>query len=198
MAVGWARIWRGSSRAGQVSVMALALTLAATLAGCSLGAGGDTGASNQRTLSSLPWCAQSRISFVDSSSSTQQTITSWDKVKDQLGFTPYLPPSLPDGSCLDLVGGTIHDPIFGGHLSITWVLPGAAGPISFSEAPRRGITATTAQCEQSGQSSDATTVCIGAVGDTSVTVASHLTESQITAYFKQLKPSSDWEPAPVS
>ena len=183
MAVGWARIRRG--RAGRASglTLALAMTLAMTLAGCSLGSSGSTSVSDQQTVGALPWCAQPQISFVDSSSSSQQAITQWNQVKDQLGFTPYLPPSLPKGTCLDLVGGAIHDPIFGGHLSITWVLPGSAGPISFSEAPKRGNTATTPQCSQSAQTSDATTVCIGAVGDTSVTVASHMTQSQITTYF---------------
>lgn len=200
MAVGWARIRRGCARAGQVSGLALALMLA----GCSLGSSGNTGASNQQTLGALPWCAQPQISFVDSSSSSQQAITQWSQVKGQLGFTPYLPPNLPKGTCLDLVGGAIHDPIFGGHLSITWVLPGNGGPISFSEAPKHGNTATTPQCAQSTQSgqsaqtSDATTVCIGAVGDTSVTIASHLTQSQIATYFRQLKPAPDWAPAPAS
>ncbi len=201
MAVGWARIRRGRARAGQTSGLALALAL--MLAGCSLGSSGNTSASNQQTLGALPWCAQPQISFVDSSSSSQQAITQWSQVKGQLGFTPYLPPNLPKGTCLDLVGGAIHDPIFGGHLSITWVLPGGS-PISFSEAPKHGNTATTPQCSQSAQSgqsaqsSDATTVCIGAVGDTSVTIASHLTQSQIATYFSQLKPAPDWEPAPVS
>ncbi len=197
MAVGWARTWRGRARAGRISGGALALILAAMLAGCSLS--GST-SSDQQSLSALPWCAQPQISFMDSSSPTQQTITSWSQVKGQLGFTPYLPSSLPKGTCLDLVGGTIHDPIFGGHLSVTWVLPGS-GPISFSEAPKRGNTATSPQCAQSaqsGKSSNATTICIGALGDTSVTIASHLTQSQIEAYFKQLKPTPDWEPARAS
>ncbi len=197
MALGWARIQRAGIRAGRSSGVALALALAATLAGCSLPGIGSASSSDQQSLSALPWCAQPQISFVDSSSSTQQTITSWSQVKDQLGFTPYLPSSLPKGTCLDLVGGTIHDPIFGGHLSITWVLPGSAGPISFSEAPKRGDTATTPQCAQSSQTSDATTVCIGAVGDSSVTIASHMTQSQITAMFKQLRAAPGWEPAPA-
>jgi hypothetical protein len=197
MAVGWARIWRGRTQMKRASGVALALALAAMLAGCSMGFGGDSSASGQQALSSLPWCAQPQISFVDSSSPAQQTITQWDQVKGQLGFTPYLPQSFPKGACLDLVGGAIHDPIFGGHLSITWVLPGD-GPISFSEAPKRGNTATTPQCAQSSQTSAATTVCIGVVGDTSVTIASHLSQSQITTYFKQLKPASDWAPAAAS
>lgn len=208
MAVGWARILKGHARAGRASAVGLALTLAVTLAACSVGSGSSS-VNDQAALNSLPWCVQPQISFVDSSSASQQTITQWDQVKGQLGFVPYLPSTLPKGTCLDLVGGTIHDPIFGGHLSITWVLPGG-NPISFSEAPKRGNTATTPQCAQSGQATptstasataqptDTTTVCIGAVDNTSVTVASHLTQNQITTYFKNLKPASDWEPAPAS
>jgi hypothetical protein len=144
---------------------------------------------------------QPQISFVDNSSSSGQTITAWDQVKGQLGFTPYLPASLPKGSCLDLVGGAIHDPVFGGHLSITWILPGN-NPLSLSEAPKRGNTATSPQCAQgaattpvAGQSTAPTTVCIGAAGNTSVTVASFLPQSQIVAYFNNLQAASNWEPA---
>jgi hypothetical protein len=204
MAVGWERSPRGGAR--RAGAVGLTLALAFMLAACSFGDSGS-GASDQTALSALPWCVQPQISFVDSGSSSQQTITQWDQVKGQLGFTPYLPDSLPKGTCLDLVGGAIHDPVFGGHLSITWILPGG-NPISFSEAPKRGNTAATPQCEQSagstpttppaGQATSATTVCIGAVGDTSVTVASFLPQSQVVTYFKTLKPASNWEPAPAS
>jgi hypothetical protein len=182
--------------APKARALGLALVAALALTGCSLGsiAGGD--GSDGVGLSALPWCAQPQLSFVDSSSSSQQTLTNWDQVKGRLGFTPYLPPTLPKGACLDLVGATIHDPIFGGRLSVTWILP-SGDPISFSEAPRRGNTGGSPQCAQSAKGTDATIVCIGAVGDTSVTIASHLTQSQITDYFKQLQPASDWEPAPA-
>lgn len=176
---------------------AITLALAGTLAACSLG-GATTSVNDQQALNALPWCVQPQISFVDSGSSSQQTITDWDQVKGELGFTPYLPATLPKGSCLDLVGGAIHDPIFGAHLSITWVLPGG-NPISFSEAPKRGGAADKPQCEVSGQPvatgqanatvqpSQVTTVCIGALGNTSVTVASHMSQSELTTYFQ--KPS---------
>jgi hypothetical protein len=176
------------------------------LTACSL-FGGDTATSDQAALSALPWCVQPQIGFVDNSSSSGQTITAWNQVKGELGFTPYLPASLPKGSCLDLVGGAIHDPVFGGHLSITWILPGN-NPLSFSEAPKRGNSATSPQCAQgagttpaagatptAGQPTSPTTVCIGVAGNTSVTVASFLPQSQIVTYFNNLEPASNWEPA---
>lgn len=178
------------------AVMGLAL-LALTLAGCSLGgsgngSGGSNPLSSNQNLNALAWCDQPLISFQDDSQQSQQ-LTSWSAVKDQLGFTPYLPATLPTGSCLDLVGGTIHDPIFGGHLSITWVLP-KTGAISFSEAPKRGAVSSTPQCTQSQQGSDATTICIAAVQNTSVTIAAHLSASDIQSYFSNLQANVDWQP----
>lgn len=184
----WA--WRGANRARMV-ILGLAL-LSLALTGCSLGGGSGSAASDQ-SLNALPWCDQPLISFQDDSQPSQQALTQWGSVKGQLGFTPYLPTALPKGSCLDLVGGSIHDPIFGAHLSITWVLP-KTGPISFSEAPKRGAVSTTPQCAQSQQGSDATTVCIGTQGDASITVASHLTADELKAYFPKLQPNVDWQP----
>jgi hypothetical protein len=193
-----ARAWKGAGRA-HVVILGLAL-LALSLAGCSLNPGAsNSGGSGDQSLNALPWCDKPLISFQDDSQPSQPPLTQWNAVSGQLGFTPYLPPSLPSGSCLDLVGGSIHDPIFGGHLSITWVLP-KTGPISFSEAPKRGAVSATPQCAQSQQGSDstnatnATTVCIGALGDASVTIASHLAASALQAYFPRLQPNVDWQP----
>ena len=191
------RAWvRKSAVWARGAVLGLALTTL-TLAGCSLSLGNNTSSASpvnvDQSLNALPWCDQPLISFQDDSQQSQQ-LTSWSAVKDQLGFTPYLPATLPNGSCLDLVGGTIHDPIFGGHLSVTWVLP-QTGPISFSEAPKRGSVSTTPQCTQSKQGSDATTICIAALGDTSVTIASHLSASALKDYYSNLQANVDWQPA---
>lgn len=186
----WA--WRDANRAWTI-ILGLAL-LTLSLAGCSLSLGaGSSARGGDPGLSALPWCDQPLISFQDDSQSTQPTLTQWSAVKDQLGFTPYLPTTLPAGTCLDLVGGSIHDPIFGGHLSITWVLP-KTGPLSFSEAPKRGAISSTPQCAQSQQGSDATTICIAAMGDASVTIASHLPTATLQDYFAKLQPNVDWEP----
>jgi hypothetical protein len=192
------RAWSWTSANWARSAILGAALLTLSLAGCSLGStGGAPGngpiVAGEQRLNALSWCDRPLISFQDDSQQSQQ-LTQWSAVKDQLGFTPYLPASLPAGSCLDLVGGTIHDPIFGGHLSITWVLP-KSGAISFSEAPKRGSVSTTPQCAQSQQGSDATTICIAAVQNTSVTIASHLTASELQAYFGNLQPNADWQPS---
>ena len=191
------RTWVWNS-AGWARGAVLGLSLVAlSLAGCSLSLGANSSSSSvvssDQNLNALPWCDQPLISFQDDSQHSQQ-LTAWSAVKDQLGFTPYLPTTLPAGSCLDLVGGTIHDPIFGGHLSVTWVLP-KTGPISFSEAPKRGSVSSTPQCTQSQQGSDATTICIAAMGDTSVTIASHLSASALQAYYANLQANVEWQPS---
>ena len=114
------------------------------------------------------------------------------KVKGQLNFTPYLPPTLPAGSCLVLAGGTIHDPIYGARLSITYDLPNSV-PVSFSEAPKRANLSETLQCQAS--TTDATTsICIGAIANTTVTIAARQVQSDVQTLFKSLQPNVDWVP----
>lgn len=209
--------WCGRWAPHSSVVVALAAICALTLGGCgvALGGGSASGVSGQ-SLNTLPWCDQPLISFVDGSKPTQAPITDWNAVKNDLGFTPYLPASLPQGSCLDLVGGSVHDPIFGGHLSVTWVLP-KTGPLSFSEAPKRNVTAGAPQCAEAqaipsatpgsaatpsattttppdAGAAAATTICIGAQSDTAVTIAAHLPASQVRAYFDHLQPNVNWAP----
>lgn len=175
-----------------------------------------TNGSGQVALAKLAWCDQPTIQFQDNSTTNQTTLTSWDQVKNQLNFTSYLPPTMPKGSCLALAGGAIHDTIFGGRLSITYELADGT-PVSFSEAPKRGNLGDSLQCQAAaspaagataaatpdptaGAAATATampqtTVCIGAVGNTTVTVASRQSESDVRAIFKTLKPNVDWVPS---
>lgn len=198
--------------AAVVVVVAVALVLIRALGS----SGGVTTDSGQVALAKLPWCDQPSIQFQDNSTTNQTTLTQWEQVKDQLNFTPYLPPTLPKGSCLALAGGAIHDPIFGGRMSITYELPDGT-PVSFSEAPKRGNLGDALQCQPAAPTGGATpgatagataaaaasgtatpaqqtTVCIGAVANTTVTVASRQSESDVRALFKTLKPNIDWVP----
>ncbi|MEO7000968.1 MAG: hypothetical protein ABI068_04115 [Ktedonobacterales bacterium] len=182
----------GTSRGSTVKSLALmlALLLALTLAGCSFG--GDSNASG-RGLTQIPWCDQPLISFQDDSTSAQTLTSDWSSVKTELGFTPYLPPTLPNGSCLDLAGGSIHDPIFGARLSITYTLPSNVS-LSFSEAPKRGSLSSSVQYATSSQVSG-TTLCIGSLKDTTITIASNQSQGNVQTLFTQLKPNVDWLPA---
>jgi hypothetical protein len=126
-------------------------------------------------------------------------------VKDQLDFTPYLPPSMPKGSCLALAGGTIHDPIFGGLFRITYYTPNG-GPISFSEAPKHaGQTGGAAQCTAAAPTATpaatpattpipALTVCLGIISNTSITVAAAQSTADMQKLFGSLQATADWVP----
>jgi len=176
----------------RLSLLGIVLTLAFVLAGCSSGSS-TTSTSGDLQLKQVPWCLDPDISFQDDGTTNQTIITNWDDVKDQLGFTPYLPSSMPKGSCLALAGGSIHNPIYGGQLSITYNLPDGV-PLSFSQAPKRPNLPSATQCIQSSQDSK-TTICSGVKDNTSVTIASRQTAAQLQALFGTLQPNVDWLPA---
>jgi hypothetical protein len=194
-----------------------ALLLALAVAACTL-PGQDTSTASGSTLAltQVPWCDQPSINFQDDSKLSQPIITDWSKVQGQLGFTPYLPSSMPKGACLDLVGGTIHDPILGAQFRITYILPQSV-PLSFSEAPKRGNLSSALQCSHATLPTGATggtptagatttpgatptatpqsvTVCLGAISQTSVTLASLQSASGLQTLFQSLQPNVDWVP----
>jgi hypothetical protein len=184
---------RRIARALVGNLWALALVGVLTLAGCTLFGGGSS-ATTTHSLTHIPWCDRKNINFRDESSPNAQSLTNWSDVKDQLGFTYYLPSSLPKGTCLVLAGGTIHDSTYnGGHFSITYDLPDS-GPLALSEAPKQPNMAANLQCVQSAQDNK-TNVCLGVVGETSVTIASRLSTDGIQSIFSSLKGNLAWTPA---
>ena len=182
------RIWQ------PISGAAILVALLAALAGCSLG-GGTTSAptANQLVLTKIPWCDSVSINFIDSASVSQSSLNNWSQVAPQLGFTPYLPQAFPNGTCLVLAGGAVHDPIFGGHFVVTWNLPGNV-PVSFSEAPKRADLGSSLQCAPSTQQSS-TSICLGTMGGTGITIASTESSAAIESLFQELQPNVDWVPA---
>jgi hypothetical protein len=160
------------------------------LAGCTLFNGGSA---STNPPAQTPWCdSHSAPRFQDNSTSAQTVLTNWSDVKDQLGFTVYLPASLPKGSCLALAGGSIHDPIYGGHFEITYNLPNT-GPLAFSEAPKRANMKDQVQCVASPQDSK-TTICQGVINGTSVTLAARQTQSQLQSVYSSLQANVAWVP----
>jgi hypothetical protein len=165
-----------------------------TLAGCNLFGGGGPSGSGDQSLTQISWCDRKDISFKDQSTPSSDPLTNWADVKDQLGFTYYLPLSLPKGTCLMFAGGKIHDPVYnGGTFSITYNLPDS-GPLSFSEAPKLPNASTNVQCLQSAQDPK-TNICQGVVSDTNVTIVSRLSTSAIQNYYSSLKGNLAWVPA---
>lgn len=175
--------------------LACALLLLGALAGCSLfgGGGTKTSAAKAPSLTTLPWCDRPYLNFVDDSTQAQTPINDWSQVKPQLGFTLYLPKTLPKGSCLVLAGGSIHDPIYGAHVSLTWDIAPDMAPLSFSEAPRRGASAKP-QCESSSQDAKVS-ICLGSIKDTSITIVGRQTTAQLQSVFNALQPDIEWLPS---
>jgi hypothetical protein len=183
---GW-RAWAGRGVAALTGMLLVVMILA----GCSPSSSGTSGA--KPALTSIPWCDRPSFNFVDDSTQAQPPINDWNQVRDQLGFTLYLPSSLPKGSCLVLAGGSVHDPIYGAHVSLTWDVAPDMSPLSFSEAPRRGAGAKP-QCEASSQDAKVS-ICLGSIKDTSITVVARETPAQLQSFFNGLQPNVEWLPS---
>ncbi len=146
-------------------------------------------------------------------SPTPSTLTDWSQVKPLLGFTVYLPSTLPPQSCLVSVSGTINDPVFGGSFIIGYTLPDKS-PMSFSEAPSRpnggdfqcttmksvtisALASSTANTStpQSTPTQAPTMYCIGNKGTTNIVFSWHGTAASLKQIFDNLKPDVAWIPA---
>ena len=185
--------WRAGRRPRGVAALFALLLPVLILGGCSLGTTTGKTISSDLTPAEVPWCDTVSITFIDSGSATQSTLSDWGRVSPQLGFTPYLPSSFPKGTCLVLAGGSVHDPVFGGRMVITWNLPGDV-PLSFSEAPKRSNLGSSLQCAQSSQQAT-TAICLGTLGTTGITIASSQPAATLQALFNTLKPGVNWVPS---
>ena len=144
---------------------------------------------------------------------TPTTLTDWQQVKSELGFTPYLPVTLPAGTCLVSAYGMVHDPILGGSFTIGYLLPDHSA-VTFSEAPLSAQNKNAQfQCNVM-TSSDTTTVkksgtpvatsskatlplqdCTGVRTTTSVVFSARGTTASLHGFFNALQPNVNWVPA---
>jgi hypothetical protein len=143
---------------------------------------------------------------------TPTTITDWSVVKANLGFTLYLPASLPNGSCLVSAQATIHDPIFGGSFTIGYLLPDHSS-LSISEAPLKSQNVTF-QCNPTSLATTPTAtagskstpvaatptstpnqLCSGAKDTTNIVLSGPGNESNLQQIFNSLQPNVNWIPA---
>jgi hypothetical protein len=212
---------------------ALALT-GFLLTGCS-GLGGNANASGTPTpqlvkLAQLRWCGKSLMLFRDEgvpgtpsvdpgtpiAASSPTTVTDWGQVKANLGFTLFLPASLPEGTCLVSASGTVHDPIFGGSFTISFLLANHDS-ISLSEAPWRsqntafqcsiatnGIPSSTQGGTPTGSTAATITaekalipvqLCTGVREKTNIVFSARGTVEALQTFFHNLQPDVDWIPA---
>lgn len=145
---------------------------------------------------------------------TPQTLTNWSVVKANLGFTVYLPSTVPSGTCLVSVQATIHDPIFGGSFTIGYLLPDNTS-LSLSEAPLKSQN-TMFQCSGAGTPTPRPTpgsktgspaaatpspttvptqLCSGAKNTTNIILSGPGTVDQLQQIFTNLQPDVNWIPA---
>src|SRR5579883_3413591 len=156
-------------------------------------------------LNQLSWCSSAHtLIFQDASQATPTAIASWTQVKPQLGFTIYLPPMLPKGTCLVSGEALVHDKILGSTFGVTYLLPGGM-PLAFSEAHVSSDQLITFQCS-TGEATpgpgtptappagNQTLQCLGQKGQTTIVIVSDQTQKEIQTTFNNLQPDVDWVP----
>ncbi len=190
-----------------------------------------TASVSQVALADLHWCGKPILVFRDEGSTksstptvsgtpapavtpttvvipnaTPKTLTDWNQVEPNLGFTVFLPSTLPQGSCLISASGTIHDPTFGGIFTIGYVLPNHDA-ISLSEAPLASQTSTF-QCSPSssttgtksstptpGPTVEPVQLCTGARSTTNIVLSARGATAALEQTFSALQPHVPWVPA---
>lgn len=142
-----------------------------------------------------------------------RTITDWSEVEQGLGFTVYLPATLPAGTCLVNAQATIHDPIIVGSFTIGYLLPDHSA-LSLSEAP--WISQNRAfQCNPSNVTTPRATntpragtpiaapaitpaapllLCSGAKDSTNVVMSAKGNSDHLQQIFQNLQPNISWIP----
>jgi hypothetical protein len=138
------------------------------------------------------------------------TVTDWSQVEPNLGFTVYLPETLPTNTCLVSASGTFHDPIFGGSFDIGYLLPNHSS-VTLAEAPQRA-NSLSFQCSPSGKpapqvpqagtptpavSATATPLllCTGIRGGTNIVFSAQGAQATLQQFFNNLQPNVNWVPA---
>lgn len=141
-----------------------------------------------------------------------RTISEWSQVEPNLGFTVYLPDTLPRGTCLVSAQATIHDPIFGGNFFIGYLLSDH-NSISLSEAPLNSKKLQF-QCNPSGSASPQTKttpksgtpapsasptqppdqLCSGARNSTNIVLLAQGSMDSLQKFFEALQPNVAWIP----
>jgi len=210
---------------GVILIMSMLLL---TVAACSGTNGGGNGTPTSVNTSTIHWCGKPLAIFRDEAAPTTptpgttptpaksldpadgvpKTITDWNVVKANLGFTVYLPPTLPAGTCLTSASSTLRDPIIGSNFTIGYLLPNHDA-ISLSEAPLRSQKNAAFQCSisanipgVSGGSSTPTTtagqapiqLCTGGRDTTDIVFSARGSTSNLQKFFLALQPNLNWLP----
>lgn len=154
-----------------------------------------------------PGATTTPATSLDPANGVPKTITDWNVVKANLGFTIFLPPTLPAGTCLTSASGTLRDPIIGSNFTIGYLLP-SHDAISLSEAPLSSQKNVAFQCSVSvnvpgisGGTSTPTTgqdpvqLCTGGRGTTDIVFSARGSTSNLQKFFLAMQPNINWLPA---
>ncbi|MBO0790218.1 MAG: hypothetical protein J2P36_04635 [Ktedonobacteraceae bacterium] len=216
---------RPARQRGQVcSLLITFLLLTILLVACS-GPGGDANSTTKNTPTAttatgqVKWCSKPSMLFRDEAApttpaasslpppnGTPTTITDWSVFKANVGFTIYLPTTLPAGACLVSAFGTLRDPIMGGNFTIGYQLPNNDS-ISLSEAPLRS-QGTAFQCSvdttqntntkkgtPTPTSQTPVQLCSGAHDKTNIVFSARGTTGDLQHFFDTLQTDVNWIPA---
>lgn len=155
-----------------------------------------------------PGATTTPATSLDPANGVPKTITDWNVVKANLGFTVFLPATLPAGTCLTSAASTLRDPIIGSNFTIGYLLPNHDA-ISLSEAPLRSQKNAAFQCSVSvnapgvsGGATPTTTVgqapvqlCTGARDTTDIVFSARGSTSNLQKFFLAMQPNINWLPA---
>ncbi len=141
-----------------------------------------------------------------------RTLTDWSQIEPNLGFTVYLPVTLPRDTCLVSAFGTLHDPIFGGSFTIGYLLPDHSS-ISISEAPLRsqgqdflcspssggsqppGTPKAGTPAPSPSPTQTPTQTCSGARDTTYIVFSARGSTADLKQFFDGLQTNVDWVPS---
>jgi hypothetical protein len=203
------------------------LLVSSLLVGCSGLSGGNipgSGSSTQSVaLSDLPWCNNkpdetfmndaTQATNSSSSASTRPAnetpvAINWSVLKANLGFTLFLPKTLPDGSCLLKPFGWVHNASSHNSFIITYMLPDR-NSLTIAQTLQNGPN-TLFQCfvspdPSSPKANTPTAVpdtklipiqlCSGVRDKTNITFSARWTPKQMQQFFNGLQPDVNWMPA---
>lgn len=183
-------------------------------------------------LNKLSWCNnKSSIVFTDGSAATTPTavgsttptpptnlgpangtpvsVKDWNTFKANLGFTVYLPETLPAGSCLLSASGTIRNAVMGSNFVLTYMLPDNDA-LAISQAPQHtqnkalqcSVSDTTSSTSAAATPTPTSTssslplqVCSGVRDTTNITFSARWKVADLQTFFANLKVNVTWEPA---
>lgn len=177
-------------------------------------------------LTQLHWCGKPTMTFRDDAAASAPTkpatvppaarlgpangtpvaLTNWSVVKANLGFTIFLPATLPGDTCLLSAASTLRHALVGSNFVITYVLANHDS-ITFSQAPQRtagaafqcnpaqGLNTTSKQATPTpGPARDPVQLCSGTRDGTNIVFSARGTASVLQQLFQSLQPNTDWIP----